>query len=239
LARSQGLPIPSFPKITDFHPRQLLMTALTVLWATRLGTDTEKHEADIGSFLFYRVVKSGGDSRFDKLKKKVYLTSVDETNYQPKRFFWFWVGQATWVSLVALPVFAVNAIPARLHPALNWKDYLGAGVWITGFLTEVIADRQKTQWRQEKNEGKHSEDWISRGLWGWSRHPNYFGPSPKRHFPLLTIRGECDLGWDVSDVGACSECHIFVSSWIWICHDSVTAVHKCGVDQGTYTPFLD
>jgi steroid 5-alpha reductase family enzyme len=143
----------------------------------------EKNETNIGSFLFYRVIKSGGDSRFDKLKKKVYLTSADLTDYQPKQFFWFWVGQATWVSLVALPVFAVNAIPARLHPALNWKDYVGAGVWITGFLTEVIADRQKTQWRKEKKEGKHSEDWISRGLWGLSRHPNYFGPSnsPFRH----------------------------------------------------------
>lgn len=81
------------------------------------------------------------------------------------------------MSLVALPVFAINAIPAHLHPALNWKDYLGVTVWITGFLTEVIADRQKTQWRKEKNNGKHSEDWISSGLWAKCRHPNYFGSS--------------------------------------------------------------
>jgi steroid 5-alpha reductase family enzyme len=76
---------------------------------------------------------------------------------------------------VALPVFALNAIPARLHPDLNWKDFLGIAVWITGFAIEVVADHQKTRWRKEKDEKKHNEEWISRGLWAKSRHPNYFG----------------------------------------------------------------
>ena len=60
LARSQRLPTPGFPSLTSFHPRQLIMSGLTLLWAFRLG-----------SFLFQRVLQSGGDSRFDKLKKKV------------------------------------------------------------------------------------------------------------------------------------------------------------------------
>jgi steroid 5-alpha reductase family enzyme len=93
----------------------------------------------------------------------------------------FWLGQATWVSLVALPIYALNAIPAGLHPALNWKDFVGVAIWIAGFATEVVADRQKSQWRKEKEEKKHSEEWISSGLWGKSRHPNYFG------FDLLTM----------------------------------------------------
>jgi len=38
LARTQGLPLPSFPSIAAFHPRQILLTSLTVLWTTRLGT---------------------------------------------------------------------------------------------------------------------------------------------------------------------------------------------------------
>jgi len=44
-----------------------------------------------------------------------------------------------------------------------------------GFITEVVADHQKTQWRKEKNEKRHNEEWIARGLWRKSRHPNYFG----------------------------------------------------------------
>ena len=62
-----------------------------------------------------------------------------------------------------------------MHPPLNWKDLLEVTIWATGFSTEVISDRQKSQWRKDKEEKKHDEDWISSGLWGKSRHPNYFG----------------------------------------------------------------
>ena|ERR1700724_1174874 len=86
-----------------------------------------------------------------------------------------WIAQATWVSLVALPIFALNAIPRGLHPALNWKDFVGLSIWMAGYVTEVVADRQKRLWRKDKEEKKHSEEWISSGLWGKSRHPNYFG----------------------------------------------------------------
>ena len=43
-------------------------------------------------------------------------------------------------------------------------------LWITGFLFEVIADKQKSNFN-ELNKGK----FISSGLWSISRHPNYFG----------------------------------------------------------------
>jgi len=129
--------------------------------------------------LLQRVIKTGGDSRFNKLKKKVGTSDTSLTS-EPTAFFGFWVGQATWVSLVALPVFAVNAIPPALQPALCWKDFFGIAVWVTGFLTEVIADRQKSQWRKERDAKEHNEEWITRGLWAKSRHPNYFGMKSHR-----------------------------------------------------------
>lgn len=88
--------------------------------------------------------------------------------------------QATWCSLICLPVIALNAVPATAFAstaALTLTDILGIGLWIGGFTTEVIADRQKSQWLREKHEKKHEEDFMTRGLWQRSQFPNYFGES--------------------------------------------------------------
>jgi hypothetical protein len=142
----------------------------------------------------------------------------------------FWIGQATWVSIVALPIFALNAIPAGLHPALNWKDFLGIGLWATGFLTEVIADRQKSQWRKKKDEKKHNEEWISSGLWGKSRHPNYFGSYLPNY---ANSRGEYNLGGCIPCFGTCTQlCPFRVSFRVRICYDHLPSLHKSHPHKG-------
>jgi steroid 5-alpha reductase family enzyme len=60
----------------------------------------------------------------------------------------------------------------RRQPSLNAIDWLGWTIWIVGFITEVVADYQKSQFRSDPaNAGK----FINTGLWSLSRHPNYFG----------------------------------------------------------------
>ena len=49
-------------------------------------------------------------------------------------------------------------------------DYIGAAVWLIGFVFEVVADQQKSNWLKT-NRGKI----IDVGLWYYTRHPNYFG----------------------------------------------------------------
>jgi len=140
------------PSIMSFAPRQLLISAALGIWSVRLG-----------SFLALRAIKAGGDSRFDEIKK------------DPKRFTYYWIAQATWVSLVGLPVYLVNTLPPHLHPALGIRDYAAFGLFAGSFLFEVIADRQKSAWRRAKDAKQHDEKFITRGLWSISRHPNYVG----------------------------------------------------------------
>lgn len=134
--------------ITALHPRQLMMSAMTLFWAGRLG-----------SFLVQRIAKSGSDSRFDEIKKS------------PLAFSGAWAGQATWICLAGLPVWLVNSLPRAAQPALGLRDLLGLGIWIGGMALEVTADRQKSAWRQAKEEKKHDEKFIKSGVWSWSRHP--------------------------------------------------------------------
>jgi len=137
--------------------RQVVLSAAVSIWALRLG-----------SYLFQRVIADGKDSRFDEIKKS------------PPKFLVAFVAQATWVSLCLMPVLAINSIPHALLstlPAVGLSDILGLSLFVGGLAFEITADRQKNAWVQEKKQKKHDEDFLTRGLWSKSRHPNYFGES--------------------------------------------------------------
>ncbi|KAF9578225.1 hypothetical protein BGW38_006092 [Lunasporangiospora selenospora] len=133
-----------------FHARQVLASGTTGLWALYLG-----------AFLFKRALHHG-DRRFDKVKKN------------PRQFLLYWLVQATWVALTALPVYLTNAIPAQIHSQIRFRDILGLILWAGGFVFEVAANYQKEKWRKEIGPD-YKRSFISHGLWSLSRHPNYFG----------------------------------------------------------------
>lgn len=102
------------------------------------------------------MLRDGHDSRFDEIKKSA-----------PK-FFAAWMAQATWCSLICLPVIALNAVPASAFaaiPGVRITDVLGVALWVGGIAFEATADKQKSQWLKEKREKKHHEDFMTRGLW--------------------------------------------------------------------------
>uniref|UniRef100_A0A061S5I4 Uncharacterized protein n=1 Tax=Tetraselmis sp. GSL018 TaxID=582737 RepID=A0A061S5I4_9CHLO len=128
-------------------PRHILLTAMVTLWAVRLGT-----------FLVVRVVRTGGDRRFDEALQK------------PATFFAYWMIQGVWVFVTLLPSMLAMAAPQR--SAWLWTDAAGLALWAVGLLTEAVADAQKFAFKMDpKNEGR----FITTGLWSLSRHPNYFG----------------------------------------------------------------
>jgi len=67
---------------------------------------------------------------------------------------------------------ALVAITTANKKELDAYALIGLLLWAIGFAIEVIADNQKSVFNADPaNKGK----FISTGLWGKSRHPNYFG----------------------------------------------------------------
>jgi steroid 5-alpha reductase family enzyme len=76
-------------------------------------------------------------------------------------------GLAMW--LVSLPV-QVAAVEGTRWPWLVW---VGVLVWAVGMVFESVGDAQLSAYKQDRERGPV----MDRGLWAWTRHPNYFGDS--------------------------------------------------------------
>lgn len=117
--------------------RALLLAALVVVWAGRLG-----------SFLFARIRRDGRDGRFDALKPSL------------PRVLMTWTLQGLWVLLTLAPsLAAMTTLQVRALSAA-----VGLAAWAIGFGIEVVADRQKREFRS-----RHARRHSSRCLGGISR----------------------------------------------------------------------
>ena len=130
-----------------FNLGNLILSLLIVIWAIRLG-----------SFLFFRIKKDGEDKRFREIKPS------------PTKFFMTWTLQGTWVSICSL--CAITGMSSDKGMIINTLFCLGLVIFIFGFTIEVIADYQKTKFRKNP---KNKNNFITSGLWSYSRHPNYLG----------------------------------------------------------------
>jgi steroid 5-alpha reductase family enzyme len=132
---------------SELDLRATLVAAMVMVWALRLSL-----------FLFRRIAKAGKDDRFDQIKTR------------PLRFLMAWTLQGLWVLLTAAAALAVITGGAR--EPLGVIGIAGIGIWAAGMLIEIVADRQKSDFKANPdNAGR----FINIGLWAWSRHPNYFG----------------------------------------------------------------
>jgi steroid 5-alpha reductase family enzyme len=90
--------------------------------------------------------------------------------------WWWWVslfqvfllqGVLMWV--ISAPLLAAQRGPVQRLTAL---DLLAALLWAAGFTLEAVGDYQMARFRSDPaNRGRV----LDRGLWRYTRHPNYFG----------------------------------------------------------------
>jgi steroid 5-alpha reductase family enzyme len=135
--------------------RRWLIAALTTLWGLRLC-----------AYLSWRNWGKGEDRRYG-----TWRAASGESFWIVSLFKVFWL-QAIFLWVIALVVQLpqMAAQPARLTA---W-DWVGAAIWLAGFAFESVADWQLYRFKADPgNRGKV----MDRGLWRYSRHPNYFGES--------------------------------------------------------------
>jgi steroid 5-alpha reductase family enzyme len=132
-------------------PRTPLLIALVAVWALRLALHLGVRNWNAPEDRRYQAIRARNQPHFEW--KSLYLVFGLQ-------------GLLAWV--ISAPLAAVAASAEPLSPL----DAVGALVVTFGLVFEAVADAQLARFRRDPaSAGKV----LDRGLWRWSRHPNYFG----------------------------------------------------------------
>ena len=130
--------------------RQILVAALALIWALRLGL-----------YVALRVASSPEDRRYAELRE-------DWGAAFQTRLFGFLLLQAPVGLLLAAAIMLAARNPS---PGLGLGDVAGAAILAIAILGEGLADEQMRRFKADPSSHGRICD---QGLWAWSRHPNYF-----------------------------------------------------------------
>ena len=158
--------------------RRLLLLALVAVWGLRLAWHMIGKSAGKGEDPRYEALLKGDFSAVNVLRK-IFLVQAVVT--------WF----------ISLPIqlsATLGPTPTALVPVL----VAGVVVWAVGVLFEGVGDLQLRRFKADPaNKGVI----MDRGLWAWTRHPNYFGDaSVWWGLWLITITGWLSLSTVLSPV---------------------------------------
>ncbi len=154
-----------------FGPRNFLVMFLLAVWGFRLGIR-----------IYLRNRGQAEDWRYKKWRdewgRMFFLRS----------FFQVFILQGILLILNMSPVLIVHS---QKSGSLSWLDAIGLAIWIIGFIFEAVGDWQLDRFLKDKtNRGKV----MDRGLWRYTRHPNYFG-EVTMWWGLFVIALASPFGW--------------------------------------------
>src|SRR6187200_1869277 len=153
-------------------PRSWLVATLITLWGVRLSVH-----------IFRRNHAQGEDPRYQAMR-----ASHGPAFWWRSLFTVFWL-QAAILWFVALPLLV--AVRAARPAALTAVDGLGVVLFGVGFGFEVVGDYELERFKADpSNRGKV----LDRGLWRYTRHPNYFGDATL-WWGLYVIACATPYGW--------------------------------------------
>ena len=137
----------------DPTPRAWLVVALVTVWGLRLSIHITLRNRHHGEDKRYRAMRARNPHWFPVRS----LVSV-------------FLLQAALAAVIALPLLA--AVTTTTPIALGWFDLAAVVLWVIGFTFEALGDLQLTRFLADPANANRVMD---RGLWRYTRHPNYFG----------------------------------------------------------------
>ncbi|WP_445170539.1 DUF1295 domain-containing protein [Mycolicibacterium sp. Dal123E01] len=132
--------------------RRLLLLAMTALWGLRLAWHMYVKTKGHGEDPRYRDLL-GGNFAPSNVIRRIFGT------------------QAVATLFVALPLM-LSATQGPIPRHLLAVTIIGVVVWLAGLAFEAVGDHQL---RSFKGDPANKGAIMDRGLWRWTRHPNYFG----------------------------------------------------------------
>jgi len=131
--------------------RAWLVLALVSIWGLRLA-----------AYLAWRNRGHEEDRRYQAIRRR------NEPNFALKSLWMIFGFQAVLAWVISLPLAGAAAGEAPLGAL----DALGVALWALGLFFEAVGDWQLARFKGDPaNAGRV----MDRGLWRYTRHPNYFG----------------------------------------------------------------
>ncbi|HNW71301.1 MAG TPA: DUF1295 domain-containing protein [Bacteroidales bacterium] len=157
----------------NYSPRLILMSSVVTLWGIRLTTNFELKGA-----YHWRFWTGEEDYRWQVLRQKPEFSP----RWKWTLFNLFFISgyQNILILLITMPTIVVlqnNAGPLGIF------DYVAAGLMLFFIGFETIADIQQWNFQSRKSAkikageeltGEYKKGFLDKGLWAYSRHPNYF-----------------------------------------------------------------
>ena len=136
-----------------FAGRQWLLNILVTGWGLRLSFH-----------ILWRNWGKGEDYRYRQMREK----AGDRWWWQSYLQVFVLQGFLMWIISIPLLAGQYSPTPDRL----TVLDWIAAGIWAIGFFFEAGGDAQMARFKANPaNKGKV----LDRGVWRYTRHPNYFG----------------------------------------------------------------
>lgn len=140
-----------FLSLDEPGPRAALVLVLVAIWALRLSL-----------YVTWRNRGEPEDRRYQAIRER------NQPNFELKSLYLVFGLQGLLAWLISLPLLAAMAGQSPL----GWLDALGMTLWLVGLVFEAGGDWQLARFKADPaNRGKV----MDRGLWRYTRHPNYFG----------------------------------------------------------------